>query len=258
MGRELDFGPLDNRIRAARPGSGKSAAWLSGSIPRILPGEVRIMPKVNVFAESLRVVHNGRPEDIDKKYIQRKNSYIVKASLYSPGYNSNKNVEGAVSFLDLGKGEVDFSASFGLEDIHLLTCSFGRRVELKVYLYYVEYEDFLVAVLRSVVERLAGKFVEYVKKLDLKRIAVIPAEILPVFIDVIKNGVERKSSMYEIGSGRLASLEMGIQEVALSVDEEVKRALVFWRPGRDDYAREEVVLVPRGPNGGLKLLVEPV
>ncbi|MDH4272982.1 MAG: hypothetical protein OEW18_13500 [Candidatus Aminicenantes bacterium] len=216
------------------------------------------MPKVNLFADSLRVVHNGKPEDIDKKYIQRKSSYILKVSLYSPGYNSNKNVEGAISFLDIGKGEVDFSSSFGLEDIHLLTCSFGRRLELRASLTYVEYEDFLAAVLRSVTERLAGKFIDYAKKLDLHRIAVIPAEILPVFIDVIKNGVERKSNMYEIGSGKLTSLEMGVQEVALSVDKEVKRALVFWKPGRDDYGREEVVLVPRGPNGGLKLLAEPV
>jgi hypothetical protein len=44
----------------------------------------------------------------------------------------------------------------------------------------------------------------------------------------------------------------------LSVDEEVRRTLAFWRPDRDDYAREEVVLVPRGPNGELKLLVEAV
>jgi len=216
------------------------------------------MPKVNLFADSLRVVHNGKPEDIDKKYIQRKSSYILKVNLYSPGYNSNKNVEGAISFLDIGKGEVDFSSSFGLEDIHLLTCSFGRRLELRASLTYVEYEDFLAAVLRSVTERLAGKLVDYAKKLDLKRIAAIPAEILPVIVDVIKKGVERKSSVYEIGSGKLTSLEMGVQEVALSVDKEVKRALVFWKPGRDDYGREEVVLVPRGPNGGLKLLAEPV
>jgi len=216
------------------------------------------MPKVNLFADSLRVVHNGKPEDIDKKYIQRESSYILKVNLYSPGYNSNKNVEGAISFLDIGKGEVDFSSSFGLEDIHLLTCSFGRRLELRASLTYVEYEDFLAAVLRSVTERLAGKLVDYAKKLDLKRIAAIPAEILPVIVDVIKKGVERKSSVYEIGSGKLTSLEMGVQEVALSVDKEVKRALVFWKPGRDDYGREEVVLVPRGPNGGLKLLAEPV
>lgn len=216
------------------------------------------MPKVNVFADSLRVVHSGKPEDIDKKYIQRKCSYIVKVGLYSPGYNNNKRIEGAISFLDLDRGEVDFSSSFSLEDIHLLTGSFGRRIELAARVYYVEYEDFLAAVLRSVAERLAGKFIEYAKKLDLKRIAAIPAEILPVFIDVIKKGVERKSSMYEIGSGQLTHLEMGFQEIGLSADEEVKRKLIFWRPGRDDYGREEVVLVPRGPNGNLKLLVEPV
>jgi hypothetical protein len=216
------------------------------------------MPKMNLFAESLRVVHNGKPEDINKKYIQRKSSYILKVSVYSPGYNSNKSVEGAISFLDIGGGEVDFNASFGLEDIHLLTCSFGRRLELRASLTYVEYEDFLAAVLRSVTERLAGKLVDYAKKLDLKRIAAIPAEILPVIVDVIKKGVERKSSVYEIGSGKLTSLEMGVQEVALSVDKEVKRALVFWKPGRDDYGREEVVLAPRGSNGELRLLAEPV
>jgi hypothetical protein len=216
------------------------------------------MPKVNLFADSLRVVHNGKPEDIDKKYIQRKNSYILKVSVYSPGFNSNKNVEGAISFLDIGNGEVDFSSSFGLEDIHLLTCSFGKRLELRAHLYYVEYEDFLAAILRSVAERIAGKLVDYAKKLDLKRIAVIPVEILPVFVDVIKKGVERKSSMYEIGAGKSASLEMGIKEIGLSVDEEVRRKLVFWKPGRDDYGREEVVLVPCGPNGELRLLAEHV
>jgi hypothetical protein len=215
------------------------------------------MPKVNVLADSLQVMHSGKPEDIDKKYIQWKSSYILKVGVYSPGYNSNKKMEGAISFLDIGKGQVDFH-SFGLEDIHLLTCSFGKRVELEAHVYYVEYEDFLAAVLRSVAERLAGKFIEYAKKLDLKRIAAIPAEILPVFVDVIKKGAERKSSMYEIGSGRLASLEMGICRVELSADQAVKRALVFWRPDRDDYAREEVTLVPRGPNGELKLLVELV
>ena len=216
------------------------------------------MPKVNIFAESLRVVHNGKPEDIDKKYLQRKSSYIVKVGLYSPGYNSNKNMEGAISFLDFNRGEVDFSSSFGLEDIHLLTCSFGKRLELAAHIYYVEYEDFLAAVLRSVAEQLAGKFIAYAKKLNLKRIAAIPAEILPVFIDVIKSGVERKASMYEIGSGKLTHLELGILEMGLSVDEDVRRKLAFWRPDRDDYAREEVVLVPRGPNGALKLLVESV
>ena len=216
------------------------------------------MPKVNLFADSLRVIHTGRPEDIDKKYISRKSSYILKVGVYSPGYNSNKNVEGAVSFLDFDKGAVDFSSSFGLEDIHLLTCSFGKRVELTAEVFYVEYEDFLAAVLRSVAEQLAGKLIAYAKKLDLKRIAAIPAEILPVFIDVIQKGVERKSSMYGIGSGKLTRLEMGLLEIGLSLDKDVKRNLVFWRPGRDDYAREEVVVVPRGPNGNLKLTVESV
>jgi hypothetical protein len=216
------------------------------------------MPKVNLFADSVRVVHNGKPEAINKKYIQRKSSYILKVSVYSPGYNSNKSVEGAISFLDIGDGAVDFNAAFGLEDIHLLTCSFGRRIELRAHVYYVEYEDFLAAVLRSVAERLAGKFIDYAKRLDLKRIAAIPAEILPVFVDVINKGVEKKSSMYEIGAGKSASLEMGIKEIGLSIDEEVRRNLVFWKPGRDDYGREEVVLVPRGPNGELRLLAEPV
>ncbi len=216
------------------------------------------MPKVNLFAESLRIAQSGKPEDVDKKYLQQKSSYILRVGLYSPGYNGNKNVEGAISFLDIGEGEVDFSSSFGLEDIHLLTCSFGKRLELKASVTYVEYEDFLAAVLRSVAERLAGKFIDYAKKLDLKRIAAIPAEILPVFVDVIKKGGERKSNMYEIGAGKLTRLDMGIQEVLLSLDEEVRRTLVFWKPGRDDYGREEVVLVPRGPNGGLKLLVETV
>ena len=216
------------------------------------------MPKVNLFADSLHVIHTGSPEDIDKKYISRKSSYILKVGVYSPGYNSNKNVEGAVSFLDFDKGAVDFSSSFGLEDIHLLTCSFGKRVELTAEVFYVEYEDFLAAVLRSVAEQLAGKLIAYAKKLDLKRIAAIPAEILPVFIDVIQKGVERKSSMYGIGSGKLDRFEMGLLEIGLSLDKDVKRNLVFWRPGRDDYAREEVVVVPRGPNGNLKLTVESV
>jgi hypothetical protein len=216
------------------------------------------MAKVNVFADSLKVVHTGRPEDIDKKYISRKSSYILKVGVYSPGYNGNKKVEGAISFLDLDGGSVDFSLSFGLEDIHLLTCSFGKRVELTAQVYYVEYEDFLAAVLRSVAEQLAGKLIAYAKKLDLKRIAAIPAEILPVFIDVIQKGVERKSSMYGIGSGKLTELEMGGREIGLSVEEDVRRKLVFWRPGRDDYAREEVVVVPRGPNGNLRLTVESV
>jgi hypothetical protein len=216
------------------------------------------MPKVNLFADSLRIAHSGKPEDIDKKYLQRKSSYILKAGLYSPGYNGNKTVEGAISFLDIGSGEVDFSSSFGLEDIHLLTCSYGRRLELEAHVYYVEYEDFLAAVLRNVAKRLAGKLIDYAKKLDLHRIAAIPAEILPVFIDVIKSRVDRESSMYEIGSGTLTRLEMGLQEIGLSVDEDVRRALVFWKPGRDDYGREEVVLVPRGPNGELKLLAETV
>jgi hypothetical protein len=216
------------------------------------------MPKVNLFADSLTVRHTGKPGDIDKKYIERKSSFLVDVNLYSPGYNGNKVVEGAISFLDFDGGAVDFSSSFGLEDIHLFTCSFGQRVELKAHVYYIEYEDFLAALLRTVAERLAGKLIDYAKKLDLKRIAVIPAEILPVFIEVIKKGVERKASIYGIGSGRLNHLEVGGHEISLSVDEEVRRALVFWRPGRDDYAREEVVVVPRGPNGGLKLTVEPV
>jgi len=216
------------------------------------------MPKVNLFADSLRVIHTGRPEDIDKKYIGRKCSYILRVGVYSPGYNSNKKVEGALSFLDLDKGSVDFSSNFGLEDIHLLTCTFGKRVELTAEVFYVEYEDFLAAVLRNVAEQLAGKLIAYAKKLDLKRIAAIPAEILPVFIDVIQKGVERKSSMYGIGSGKLTRLEMGLHEIGLSLDKDVKRNLVFWRPGRDDYAREEVVVVPRGPNGNLKLTVESV
>jgi hypothetical protein len=42
------------------------------------------------------------------------------------------------------------------------------------------------------------------------------------------------------------------------VEEDVRRKLVFWRPGRDDYAREEVVVVPRGPNGNLRFTVESV
>jgi|GEM_PF-1664879 len=216
------------------------------------------MPKVNLFATSLRVVHSGKPGDISKKYLQQESSYILKVGVYSPGYNNNKKVEGAISFLDLEGGGVDFSSSFGLEDIHLLTFSYGKRVELEAHVYYVEFEDFLAAVLRNVAGRLAAKFVEYAKKLDLARIASIPAEILPVFVDVIKKGVERKSNMYGIGSGKRTQIEAGVQEIGLFVDEPVKRKLVFWRPDRDDYAREEVVLVPCGSNGELRLLVESV
>jgi hypothetical protein len=220
--------------------------------------EETAMPKVNVFAESLKVAHTGKPTDIDRKYVERKSSYILKVGLFSPGYNSNKTVEGGISFLDMAKGEVDFGSSFGLEDIHLFTCSVGSRVELRAHVFYVEYEDFLAAVLRSVAERLAGKFVDYAKKLDLHKIAAIPAEILPVLIEVIRQGVERKAAMYEIGSGLRTSLEMGKNEIALSAAEPVKRHLVFWKPDRDDYGREEVVLVPRGPNGAVKLLIETV
>jgi hypothetical protein len=220
--------------------------------------EVAGMPKINIFADSLHVLHNGKPEDIDKKYRQRKKNYIIKVDLYSPGYNSNKRIEGGISFLDLNNGQINFGSSFALEDIHLLTCNFGTRVDLKAHVYYVEYEDFLTAVLRSLVEGVAGKFIGYAKKLDLKKIARIPADILPIFVDVIKNGIKRKSSMYEIGSGRLTSLKTGINEIELAVEEQVRRTLAFWTPDRGDYAREEVVLIPRGLNGRLSVMVEPV
>jgi hypothetical protein len=216
------------------------------------------MPKVNVFADRLQVLHNGKPEDIDKKYRERKKNYIIKVAVYSPGYNSNKKIEGAISFLDIDKGSVNFGSSFALEDIHLLTCNFGSRVELTTHIFYVEYEDFLSAVLRSLVERVAGKFIGYAKNLDIRKIARIPEEMLPIFVDVIKNGIKRKSNMYEIGSGKLNRLEIGINEIDLSVEEEVRRTLAFWTPERGDYAREEVLLVPRGPNGKLNILMEPV
>ncbi len=216
------------------------------------------MPKVNLFADSLHVLHTGKPEDIDKKFIKRKRNYIVSASVFSPGYSNNKKIEGGISFLDIDHRGIDFKASFALEDIHLLTCTYGRRVELSVRIFYIEYEDFLTAVIRAIAGRLAGKFVDYAKKLDFQKIARIPEEILPVFIDVIKKGIKRKSNMYEIGSSLAGNLSEGINEIELSVQKEVKRTLAFWTPDRGDYAREEVVLVPRGPNGRLNLLVEPV
>jgi hypothetical protein len=216
------------------------------------------MPKVNLFADSLHILHNGKPEDIDKKFIKRNKNYIITVAVFSPGYNNNKRIEGGISFLDIDHGDISFRSTFALEDIHLLTCSYGSRVELTAHIFYVEYEDFLTAVLRSVAERLAGKFVDYAKKLELQKIARIPAEILPVFVDVIKKGFSRKSNMYEIGSSLSDSLENGTNELDLSVEKEVRRTLAFWTPDRGDYTREEVVLVPRGPNGQLKLLLEPV
>ncbi len=216
------------------------------------------MPKVNLFADSLHVLHTGKPEDIDKKFIKRKRNYIVSASVFSPGYNNNNKIEGGISFLDIDHRGIDFKASFALEDIHLLTCSYGNRVEMSVGIFYAEYEDFLTAVIRAIAERLAGKFVDYAKKLDFQKIARIPEEILPVLVDVIKKGIRRKSNMYEIGSGLINSLEKGVNEIELSVEREVRRTLAFWTPDRGDYAREEVVLVPRGSNGRLNLLVEPV
>jgi hypothetical protein len=216
------------------------------------------MPKVNLFADSLHVFHNGKPEDIDKKFIKRNKNYIITVAVFSPGYDNNKRIEGGISFLNIEQGDISFKSSFALEDIHLLTCTYGSRVELAAHIFYVEYEDFLTAVIRSVAERMAGKFIDYAKKLELQKIARIPAEILPVFVDVIKKGIKRKSNMYEIGSSLTNRLEQGINEMELSVEKEVKRTLAFWTPDRGDYAREEVVLVPRGPNGQLKLLVEPV
>jgi len=216
------------------------------------------MAKVNLFAESLHILHNGKPEDIDKKFIKRKKNYIINVAVFSPGYNNNKRIEGGISFLDIEHQEVNFKSSFALEDIHLMTCAYGSRVELAAHIFYVEYEDFLTAVLRSVAERLAGKFVGYAKTLELQKIARIPEEILPVFVDVIKKGIKRKANMYEIGSSLSDTVKKGINEFDLSVEVEVRRTLAFWTPDRGDYAREEVVLVPRGPNGKLKLLVEPV
>ncbi len=216
------------------------------------------MPKVNLFAEHLHVLHNGKPEDIDKKFIKRKKNYIIRVAVFSPGYNGNKRVEGGISFLDIEHQEVNFKSSFALEEIHLMTFAYGSRVELAAHIFYVEYEDFLLAVLRSVAERLAGKFVGYAKTLELRKIARIPEDILPVFIDVIKKGIKRKANMYEIGSSLSDRVENGMNEFDLSAEVEVRRTLAFWTPERGDYAREEVVLVPRGPNGKLRLLVEPV
>ena len=210
------------------------------------------MKKINLYLDHLKISHNGEPEALNPYFRGRKNSYIVKVSLFSPGFNKNKPVEGAVSFSKIEKTK-NFKPS-PLEERHLFSCQVGNRMELYAAIYYLERRSFIVTLFENIFGTLAKEIIENLFKLELTDIVKLPAKILKPIWKVIKEGAEKNELIYEIGKGRLEALEIGSNEIALTA-EEVKRYIMYMGPN-EPMKRKKFEIVPQGKNGVLKVEVE--
>ena len=211
------------------------------------------MAKVHLFADSLAVDHNGKPEDIDPKYRDRTNSYLVTASLYSPGYNKDKAVIGAVSFKDMDN-QIDFThISIPLEESHLFSCDYGDIIEIRVDLYYVEYKSFMFNIFADLSGKLLEIAKEFIKRLDVSNIAKVPSELLQTVLNSIINPSNR-SMPFNIGAGVTRNLGQGLLDIRLAVEKDIVRELTYFDRDQDrGWATDTVVVVPAGVNGTLKL-----
>jgi hypothetical protein len=210
------------------------------------------MTKINVYVDYLNVEHNGKPEEVNPRFLDRDNSYLVQVSLYSPGCNSNKSVDRAISFKEMDR-DIDFTP-FALEEKHVLSAQVGKRVEINASIYYLEPEPFVVAFLRQTTGKFASLLFDYLAKLDVTKIAAMPAQILPTAYGILKKGLERQESWYEIGTGKLDAMEEGVNTIPLA-SAGVKRNIQYW-DANNKRQRREVRIVPTGPNGFLRLIIE--
>jgi hypothetical protein len=210
------------------------------------------MKKINVYVDYLSIKYNGKPEEVNPRFLERDNGYVIQVSLYSPGCNRNKSVEGAVSFTDMDR-DVDFTP-FALEEKHLLSAQVGKRVEINASLFYLEPEPFVLAFLRQTTGKFASLLLGYLAKLDVSKIAAMPAQILPTAYGILKEGIEKKESWYEIGRGKLGVIEEGANTIPLA-SLGVKRPIQYW-DANNRRQRREVRIVPSGPNGFLRLVIE--
>ena len=210
------------------------------------------MTKINVYVDYLKVEHNGKPEGVNPRFLDRDSSYLVQVSLYSPGCNSNKSVDGAVSFVEMDR-DIDFTP-FALEEKHVLSAQVGKRIEINASVYYLEPEPFVVAFLRQTTGKFASLLFDYLAKLDVTKIAAMPAQILPTAYGILKKGIERQESWYEIGKGTQDAIEEGENTIPLA-SEGIKRNIQYW-DANNRRQRREVRIVPKGPNGFLRLIIE--
>ncbi len=210
------------------------------------------MKKINVYVDYLNIKHNGKPEEVNPRFLERDNRYMVQISLYSPGCNRNKSVDGAVSFTNLDR-DIDFTP-FALEEKHVLYAQVGKRVEINASVYYLEPEPFVVAFLRQTTGKFASLLFEYLAKLDVSKVAAMPAQLLPTAYGILKEGIEKKESWYEIGRGKLDMIEEGENTIPLA-SEGVKRPIQYW-DANNRRQRREIRIVPKGPNGSLRLVIE--
>ena len=212
------------------------------------------MRKVNLYLDYLKIIHNGEPEALNLYFRERKNRYVVKASLFSPGHNKDQPVEGAAAFNKIE--EEKYFKSNNLEERHLLSCQVGSRVELNVSVFYIEHRSLIAVLFEKTVGYLAVQIFETLIKLDFMDIIKLPVKILPFLWKAIQKGSAENELIYEIGKGKLECLNNGISDIEL-IAECVKRPIMYW-DGKGYMKRKEFEMIPKGRNGLMKIEVEDV
>jgi len=211
------------------------------------------MSAYSFFAKSLVVRHNGKPEDLNPKYRDRKNKYAIKMSLFSSGHNANKKIQGTAFCADMKNNSLDFSDALDSEKF-LAGGNLGKRIEIEAHVYYVEKEPFELAVLRRLAAGVRDEAAGFLKKLEFTKILTIPNDFLSIFLDVLKDGVERKEYFFEIGRGLIKSITEGTMEISLDCPVEIRRSFQYFEDGKQKREKN-VLVVPQGPNGTLTIEV---
>ena len=222
------------------------------------------MKNISVKLDSLNVSNNGKPKTKEGVVLDRKSSYLLTLTLFSPGANKDKAIVTVKGINDIQK-RIDFMGlnettqkPYTLEDRSVLTGKINGEAEITATLHYVEYESIVLTAMKNFFKELVGS-------LDLD--SLIGALSMTGMVSLVKSKLidvaktlpkmlkgERGEHLYEVGYGTLSIAENvePLPDIGLEVVKEVVRDISYMRIDKT-IRLEDVIVVPKGDNGLLKL-----
>lgn len=223
------------------------------------------MKKIEVTLKNLAVDNNGKPKKENGDVLDRKCSYLLALTFFSPGANNNEKISSAVKLLDIDNN-INFEGTnlhtgkpYSMDEVTIFNCKIDRKAEITATLMYVEYESIVFSVLKRVLKEYVGSFTDILSNLTEKGIYKIlnnkPIDILKKLPKLIGDG--RDSFSYEIGYGtiRFDANDGSDDKIELNVLKDVKRRLAYVT-NTGPYRENERTIVSQSNNGMLKVNID--
>ncbi len=223
------------------------------------------MKKAEVTLKSLSVNNNGKPNKENGDVLDRRCSYLLALTFFSPGANKNEKISSALKILDI-ENKINFDGTnlhtgkpYTMDEVTIFNCNIDRKAEITTTLLYVEYESIVFSVLKKVLREYVDSFTGLLSSLAENGIFKIlnnkPIDILKKLPKMISDG--RDSFSYEIGYGTVSFdvNDRPDREIELDVIKDVKRNLAY-ATNTGWYREKERIIVNKGNNGLLEVNID--